>query len=131
SSRYTPTSPPPSKASGLSDAHHQDDQWRAHRSRRRSARDHGSALPGSDGQARARALVRGHGEGDPPSDRADGRRRPADLPGREPVPQYREIRERQARSLHEEADQAVAARAATALHGAHLEFAGAITSPEF
>ena len=35
----------------------------------------------------------------------DGERR--DLPGREPVPQHREVRERQARGLHEEADQEV------------------------
>ena len=44
------------------------------RARRRPARRHGSALPGGDRQARARAVVRGHGAGDPPPHRPDGRR---------------------------------------------------------
>ena len=45
---------------------------------------------------------------DPAPDRADGRRRAAHLPGREPVPQHREIRERQARgaTLQEDSNEA-------------------------
>src|SRR5258708_23338936 len=102
-----PTSRAPSKASGLSDAPHQDAQRRSDRSRRRPAVGNGSALQGSDREARARAIVRGHGEGNPPPDRSDERQRAAHVSRREPLPQYGEVRERQARGIHEKTDKEI------------------------
>src|SRR3984893_13522666 len=95
----------PSRASGLSHAHHQDHHRHRHNARRRSARRHGVALSGSHRQARPRPLLRRHGQGNPIPHRSDGRGGAADIPGREPVPQHSEVRERQARGLYEEADQ--------------------------
>ena len=70
--------------------------------RRRSARDHGDALP--EVTAR-RELERSFedmiSEIKHLIDQMDGGRAPR-LPAREPVPQHREVRERQARSVHEE-----------------------------
>src|SRR4029077_20197747 len=60
------------------------------------------ALPGSDREAGAQSIVRGHDDRDHAPHRSDGRVRAARLPPRKPVPQYRALRKRQARSLHEE-----------------------------
>src|SRR5262245_20692775 len=94
-----------SKASGPDHAHDQNDDRRRNPARWRLARNHGDALSGGDRQARTGTLVRGFDPRDHASDRTDGRIGSEGVSAGEPVSQYREVRERQARSVYAEADE--------------------------
>ena len=74
-----------------------------HPARQRPARGHRGALSRRDGAARSRSLVRRHDEGDPRPGRPDDRRGTGRVPGREPLPQHRHLRERAARRANPQA----------------------------